>query len=144
MTHGTWQIDQLWYNTSILRYRIFYCKKTKNGNWVHKRVRVQKFEYINEYGSPYSYPYSFMYSNFRTRTRLCTQSWPNIGDSYVILCVKYSSIPNSTSVQCCSEVKKVNSDWVTCFITLAMLILKRLLRHIITTSFLTLTPSLQF
>ena len=39
--------------------------------------------------------------------------------------------------------KKVNSDWVTCFITLAMLILKRLLRHIITTSFLTLTPFLQ-
>ena len=39
-----------------------------------------------EYGSPYSYsypyPYSFMYSNFWTRTRLCTQNWPNIGDSY--------------------------------------------------------------
>ena len=37
---------------------------------------------------PYPYsdgdPYSFMYSNFWTRTRLCTQSWPNIGDSYGI------------------------------------------------------------
>ena len=39
-------------------------------------------ECIKEYGSPYPYPYLFMYSNFRTRARLCTQSWPNIDDSY--------------------------------------------------------------
>ena len=61
MTHGTWQIDQLWYNTSILRFRIFYCKNQKWGGlfclpyseiWVHKRVRDGNL-------------YSFMYSNFR-------------------------------------------------------------------------------
>ena len=28
MTHGTWRIDQLWYNTSIWRFRIFIAKKT--------------------------------------------------------------------------------------------------------------------
>ena len=96
----SWQIDQLWYNSSISRFRVFYCKnKTKNGIWVHKRVRVLKFEYINEYGSTSRTglclrrpvlvyvlkildPYSLMYSNCRTRTRLCTQKWLNIDDSY--------------------------------------------------------------
>ena len=56
------------------------------------------FEYRNKYGSlsctrKFEYgsvhkpvrdgdPYSFMYSKIRTRTRFCTQNWPNIGDSY--------------------------------------------------------------
>ena len=53
MTHGTLQIDQLWYNTSILTFRNFIAKKPKMGwffsegfcllylaFWVHKRVRV--------------------------------------------------------------------------------------------------------
>ena len=103
MTHGTWQIDQLWYDTSILRFRIFYCKKKKNGKWVHKRVRVRKFEYINEYGLPF-------------HTRVCTQnleytvwrpvlvyvliflrSWLNIDGTYgrVTLSVKVCRCPST-------------------------------------------------
>jgi hypothetical protein len=48
----------LWYNRSILKVRIFYCKKPKNavffclpysGTWVHKRVRVKLK--VPEYGS---------------------------------------------------------------------------------------------
>ena len=49
-----------------------YCMSHRywaNSIFVHKRVQDGN-------------PYSFMYSNFWTRTRLCTQSWPNIGDSY--------------------------------------------------------------
>ena len=52
MTRGTWQIDQLWYNTSILRFRIFYCKKSKNKNFFPTSFasRTRHFEYISEYG----------------------------------------------------------------------------------------------
>ena len=59
MTQGTWQIDQLWYTASILRFRNFYWKKPKNwvvffpffcllysAIWIHKRVQE-----VPEYGS---------------------------------------------------------------------------------------------
>ena len=70
-THGTWQIDQLCYNTSILMFRIFYCKKKGvffcipySEIWVHQQVRI-------------SIPYLFMYSSFQYRmayhTCFCTQ-----------------------------------------------------------------------
>ena len=46
---------QLWYNTSILKFRIFYCEKNKKYS-VFFDSRTQEPEYINEHGSNSKFP----------------------------------------------------------------------------------------